>query len=41
MKFIFYKIIFIIILVLKLEKEQLDIKTTFLYSNIDEKIYIE
>lgn len=36
-----YKTIFAITAVLDLEIEQLDMKTAFLYNNINEKIYIE
>lgn len=36
-----YKAIFAIAVALDLEIESLDMKTAFLYSNIDEEIYIE
>lgn len=36
-----YKAIFAIAAALDLEIEQLDVKTTFLYGNIDEEIYVE
>ncbi len=36
-----YKAIFAIAVVLDLEIEQLDMKTGFIYGNIDEKIYVE
>ncbi len=36
-----FKAIFEIAAALDLEIEQLDIKTTFLYGNIDEEIYVE
>jgi Reverse transcriptase (RNA-dependent DNA polymerase) len=36
-----YKLLFIIAAVNNFKIEQIDIKTAFLYSNIDTKIYIE
>lgn len=36
-----YKAIFAIVIALNLEIEQLNIKTAFLYCNINEKIYVK
>jgi hypothetical protein len=36
-----YKLLFIIIIANDLEIKQMDIKTAFLYSNIDTEIYME
>jgi hypothetical protein len=36
-----YKLLFAIAVVNNLKIEQMDVKTAFLYSNIDTKIYIE
>lgn len=41
MKSISYKAIFAIVVTLDLKIERLDIKTAFLYDNINEKIYVE
>jgi hypothetical protein len=40
-KLISYKVLFAIAASLDLEIEQIDIKTAFLYSSIEDKIYIE
>lgn len=37
----FYKIFFIIIIVLNIEIKRFDVKTAFLYNNINEKIFIK
>ena len=40
-KFMFYKMIFILIVIEDLELKQINVKIVFLYNNVEKKIYVK